>query len=162
SYGCFLRMIIARFQPKSIKGMEISVPAVADFIQVLPERTVSVTRDPYDKLGRTLRVVVYEPEHEAKTVLDPEAAVSNRFEVHLEQPCAFSTGGEFGWIKDTDIQPILEPADDKNVLYVAKIQIPAQTGRRRLIVREFEVWKYRVGGEERVRERECFCNTLEI
>ncbi|MFO0180956.1 MAG: hypothetical protein ACK517_04135, partial [bacterium] len=67
SYGCFLRMIIARFQPKSIKGMEISVPAVADFIQVLPERTVSVTRDPYDKLGRTLRVVVYEPEHEAKT-----------------------------------------------------------------------------------------------
>jgi PAS domain-containing protein len=162
SYGCFLRMIVARFQPKSIKGMELSAPVVADFIQILPERTVSVTRDPFDKQGRTLRVVVYEPEHEAKTVLDPAAGVSNRFEVHLEQPCAFPTGDEFGWTKDTKIEPILEPATDKNVLYCARIVIPNHTGRRRLVVREFETWKYQLGEDQRVRERECFCNTLEL
>jgi len=155
-------MICARFQPKSIKGMELSAPVVADFIQVLPERTVSVTRDPFDKHDRTLRVVVYEPDHEAKTVLDPEAAVSNRFDVHLEQPCAFQTGDEFGWIEDTDILPILEPVDDKRVLYRGKFVIPVHTGQRRLVVREFETWKYKVGDEVRLRERECFCNTLEL
>lgn len=163
SYGCFLRMILTRFQPKSIKGMELSAPVIADFVQLLPERTVSVTRDPFDQHGRTLRVVVYEPENEANTVHnDPSTPFSNRIEVHLEQPCAFPTGGEIGWVKDSEIKPQIEPTDDRNILYSAKIVIPSLTGRRRLVVREFEIWKYKVDGHERIRERECYCNTLEL
>jgi hypothetical protein len=160
SYGCFLRMVFARLQPKSIKGMELSPPVVADFIQMLPERTVSVVRDPHDKDGRTLCVVIYEPTNEAKTPLDRIAGVSNRFDIQVQQPCAFPTGAEFGWVADDNVQIIPDEEVDDGILWSGKVIIPPSAGRRRLLIREYESWIHK--DEKHFRERECYCNTLEL
>ncbi len=40
----FVRLAVARYQPTSIPGCELSMPARCDFVQLPPERTVSVSR----------------------------------------------------------------------------------------------------------------------
>ena len=53
----FVRLAIARYQPDSIDGCHLSVPIKCDFVQLTPERTMSVARTDQ----RHVRVVVSGP-----------------------------------------------------------------------------------------------------
>ena len=53
----FVRLAIARYQPESINGCHLSEPVKCDFVQLLPERTTSVSRTDV----RHVRVVVSGP-----------------------------------------------------------------------------------------------------
>ncbi len=50
----FVRLTVARYQPDSINGCHLSAPVRCDFVQLLPERTASVSRTD----DRHVRVVV--------------------------------------------------------------------------------------------------------
>jgi hypothetical protein len=50
----FVRLAVARYQPDSIAGCHLSAPVKCDFVQLLPERTASVSRTDV----RHVRVVV--------------------------------------------------------------------------------------------------------
>lgn len=50
----FLRLALARYQPESVAGKHLSTPVRADFVQMAPERTASVSRTD----DRHVRVVV--------------------------------------------------------------------------------------------------------
>lgn len=53
----FVRLAVARYQPESIDGCHLSPPVKCDFVQLLPERTASVSRTD----ARHVRVVVSGP-----------------------------------------------------------------------------------------------------
>jgi hypothetical protein len=50
----FVRLAVCRYQPESIDGCHLSAPARCDYVQLLPERTTSVSRTD----DRHVRVVV--------------------------------------------------------------------------------------------------------
>jgi hypothetical protein len=56
SYFPFVRLALARYQPKSVQGAELSRVLLADFVQFAPDRLCWVAREPDDP--RLLRVVV--------------------------------------------------------------------------------------------------------
>lgn len=53
----FVRLAVARYQPDSVDGCHLSQPVRCDFVQLLPERTASVSRTD----ARHVRVVVSGP-----------------------------------------------------------------------------------------------------
>ena len=53
----FVRLSVARYQPHSLAGCELSKPVRCDYVQLLPERTTSVSRTDV----RHVRVVVSGP-----------------------------------------------------------------------------------------------------
>jgi hypothetical protein len=55
-YSPFVRLALARYQPRSIPGAELSHVVLADFAQLSPDRSAAVSVDPSDP--RTARVFV--------------------------------------------------------------------------------------------------------
>ncbi|CAH2214818.1 hypothetical protein [Tepidibacter aestuarii] len=56
AYMPFVRLAVARYQPESIQGLEVSTVVMTDMIQLLPERTLRVWREE-DKVCVTLKGV---------------------------------------------------------------------------------------------------------
>src|ERR1700732_1521493 len=75
TYAPFIRLALARYQPHSVPGAELSRVVLADFAQLTPDRSVVVTREPFDV--RTLRVVV--------AGLAPEAPNRNRIDIRVQK-----------------------------------------------------------------------------
>ena len=48
SYRPLVRLAVARYQPSSVSGLELSPAVATDLVQLLPDRTVTVTQDPAD------------------------------------------------------------------------------------------------------------------
>jgi hypothetical protein len=53
SYAPFVRLSVARYQPESLAGLELSAPSLTDWAQLLPDRHVTV-----DRTGSGLSVLV--------------------------------------------------------------------------------------------------------
>ena len=56
TYMPFVRLALVRYQPHALKDAKVSRVALADFAQLTPDRSATVTSDPHHP--RTLRVVV--------------------------------------------------------------------------------------------------------
>jgi hypothetical protein len=56
TYSPFVRLALARYQPHALDDARISRVVLADFAQLTPDRTATVTADPHHP--RTLRVIV--------------------------------------------------------------------------------------------------------
>jgi hypothetical protein len=56
AYGAFVRMSLARYQPHSLNGVELSHAVLADFVQLSPDRSAVLSIDPANP--RTARVFV--------------------------------------------------------------------------------------------------------
>ena len=52
----FVRLALARYQPRSIDGVELSEVVLADFAQLTPDRSAALTVDPADPLAARLVV----------------------------------------------------------------------------------------------------------
>jgi hypothetical protein len=50
----FVRLVVARYQPHSLPGLELSKPVACDFTQLLPERTCTVSRPDEDHVRVTV------------------------------------------------------------------------------------------------------------
>jgi hypothetical protein len=98
----FLRLAVARFQPESIPGLELSSPVSTDFVQAPPERTALVSRlDEHE-----VRVVVSGPvsvrraavQGQAPIAVDLAAIEQNRLVVARLQKADPELAGDLGWI----------------------------------------------------------------
>jgi hypothetical protein len=45
SYSPFVRLVVARYQRESVDGLELSPTVTTDFVQLLPDRTLSIDRE---------------------------------------------------------------------------------------------------------------------
>lgn len=135
AYGPFVRLALARYQPRSITGVELSQIALADFAQLTADRSASLTVDPADP--RTARLVV--------AGLAPSGPTDSFFTATVQRRRA-DVGSDLGWqdaapaeVRVSEDSPA--PGQPGSVLYAATIRFATRPapGTFRLVVREFEV-----------------------
>ena len=91
----FLRLALARYQPESVAGKHLSTPVRADFVQVAPERTASVSRTD----DRHVRVVVsgFTGHRNRRPKAWGAAVRDHRVVVARLQEFDPAVGGDLGW-----------------------------------------------------------------
>ena len=91
----FLRLALARYQPESVAGKHLSLPVRADFVQIAPERTASVSRTD----DRHVRVVVsgYTGHRGGRAREWAAAVAQNRTVVARLREFDPAIGGDLGW-----------------------------------------------------------------
>lgn len=171
AYYPFIRLALARFQPDSIKFTHLSEIALADYIQMAPDRTMSVSYFRKDLPGignrRHLRLSITGPGPGASDGSSPP----NVIEVALEE------FGRDNQSVDSWSRPSAEPASIEPELvegvWVWKIELPIYRDgielRRRLVIAEYEERLSDADFEDRIdpmkaerRRRVVFTDTIEL
>jgi hypothetical protein len=134
SYYPFVRLALARYQPKSVQGAELSHVVLADFIQLAPDRLCWVAREP-DRPDR-VRIVVSGTGYRKNASFPCTSTI----EVRLER---FLTGSEGGldWVPVSPAPLVLTNVQAVPTLaaWDGTLTVPAVSGARfRLIVEEWE------------------------
>jgi hypothetical protein len=129
----FVRLALARYQPNALPGAELSPVVLADFAQLAPDRTASVT---YGSDARTVRVGVTGSGY----ALSADGPSVDSVEVTVERRVA-GVPGELGW------EPLVEPQalapmqlSTGDLSWRGTVQLKSARGSEplRLVVREFE------------------------
>jgi hypothetical protein len=141
AYFPFVRLALARYQRRSIPDTHLSRVVLADFIQLLPDRSASITFDPIDTTSLELAIT-------GKTYRGP-GAVSVTATLETQPP----GGGDQSWVplQSTALSATLwlGPA----TLWTAQITLPSPRGSRpfRLLVEEFETFATDASGAQQKR-----------
>jgi hypothetical protein len=139
AYFPFVRLALARFQPCSVASAHLSKVVTADFIQLAPDRTISVTfkKDKISEMNIAVSGASY-----------VQAAESGpgTIEVALESHNA-TLPEEMGWSEVPDTTVTLKAqrmsgAEMGNFIWIGKLKIPKgiQLKNYRVIVREYETF----------------------
>jgi hypothetical protein len=134
TYAPFVRLALARYQPHSLPGVELSHVVLADFAQLTPNRSAVVAIDPYQP--KRLRVVI--------SGLGPEGPLWNHVTVTVQQRQK-GMGGDLGWT-DTphEVAGVTKDPDSPDApdaaLWVGDVTFASDPGslQYRLLIREYE------------------------
>lgn len=139
AYFPFLRMALARYHPKSVVDAHLSRIVTADFIQVTPDRSVTLSYDAGDP--QKVRVTV--------TGVTYRASAAGQFASEVELTVETATGpdGDLEWIPADDSESVsidrLGGFGSKlwDGVWAGEVRLPEPRGTQpmRLVVREFEV-----------------------
>lgn len=124
TYFPFIRLALARYQPRSVKNAHLSAIRTTDFAQLLPDRSLSVT-----KQGNGFRVIV-----------NGSAPNSNVFEASIERLAP--EAGDLEW-KGVGTPLAMDRISiaGRGTSYAALVpQSDAGGGKLRLAIREWEVY----------------------
>jgi len=133
AYSPMVRLALARYQPHSISGAELSPVVLADVAQFLPDRSVVVTTDPQHP--ETARVVV--------SGVAPDGPRQNIVELTVQQRRS-DFGGELAWedVPNGTVQVLEMPAalTGAGALWAGALHFgsPPPPDTYRLLVREYE------------------------
>ncbi len=135
AYTPFVRLALARYQPSSIAGTELSHVVLADFAQIAPDRSAALTVDPADPTRGRLFV----------GGLAPTGPTRSFITVTVERRIA-DIQSDLGWeaapaavASANEDSPA--PSDPQSVLWQGTIRFakaPAP-GQFRIVVREYEL-----------------------
>jgi hypothetical protein len=134
SYFPMVRLALARYQPDSIPGCELSPVVLADFVQVPPQRTVRVSPDPAPD---TFQVSVqgFTPVHSPFIAL---------VRASVEQRIPGVDDADLGWAPVPDDTPGVTvnrtAVNQPPILWSGQITLPAgrPPGQFRIVIREVE------------------------
>jgi hypothetical protein len=150
SYCPFVRLALVRFQPSSISGAELSHVVLADFAQLVPDRTVTLTANAADPNRMTIKIdgVSYDSNNGPFPADDISAVKSFMEEHQMPVPSALGNFGpvirlsvqermsgtldDMGW--GTPRQPVQIDPEGTEVT----LPIPRAPGQFRLVIQEFE------------------------
>jgi hypothetical protein len=134
AYTPFVRLALARYQPSSIPGVELSHVVLADFAQLAPDRSASLVLDP--ATATQARLIV--------GGLAPSGPTESTVTVTVETRVS-AIGSDLGWTPAAlDVALATEdtpaPSQPESVLWSGTISFAAepQPGEFRVVVREFE------------------------
>lgn len=154
AYTPFVRLALARWQPHSLAGVEISRVVMAEYAQLAPERSVTLVRGPagagtvdVSVMGRTFDT-------------GPGGDRGSATEVAVEERLP-GTHGELGWSKtdDPSVTVTAGPVDGHETLrWTGQVRVPPNhaPGLYRLVVREYELFEPAHGATRRL----VFAETL--
>jgi hypothetical protein len=135
AYAPFVRMALARYQPHSLPGVELSHAVLADFIQLSPDRSAVLSIDPADP--KTARVFV--------GGLTPEGPQPLVFSVNVERRIA-DVYSDVGWEPaPTSVVTVVEDAPGSGspdeVLWAGTVKFKQTSppDQFRVVIREYEV-----------------------
>ncbi|HKE34476.1 MAG TPA: hypothetical protein VKB66_04710 [Candidatus Acidoferrum sp.] len=151
AYFPFVRLALTRFQPDSIPDAHLSRVILAEFIQLLPGRSASITFDPVDTTSLLLAVT-------GITFDAPGAA----FMVATVQTQPLGGGGDKAWIPVHTVRMTPDATVGADTLWTAQITLPAPRGSRpfRILIEEFEI--YPTGGEREEQLRLVYADKLNL
>jgi len=167
TYYPFVRMALARFQPNSLPNAHLSRVVLADFAQLTPDRSASVTFDFDNHLSVAISGYCFK-----SSSLDLEGQISNiaaalpkmhgnPITISLE---AQKIGTDLGWVPVPKSEVDLPPEDGPNGLtnWKGRIALPARDSgyKLRLVIREFEA--YMGGPEAHIETRIVYADVLEL
>lgn len=154
TYFPFVRLALARYQPKSLPGLELSRVVLADQVQVSPPRSVRVSSDPSDRNAFGVQVdgISYASNAwrpgDTRGEFEADNPAPDLVLVSIEQRVPGTTD-DVGWTPasvpgasiaingaakaGTEVQPSAP-------LWTGKATLPAgwSTGQFRIVIREFE------------------------
>jgi len=141
AYFPFVRLALARYQPQSVADAHLSRVVLADFAQLLPDRSASLTFDPIDPTSLQLAV-------NGLTYAGPGAAVMTA--TVQTQPLG---AGDLAWVPVSAVALTPHVFGGPDTLWTAAITLPAPRGSRpfRLLIEEFEVFTRDVAGSQQQR-----------
>jgi hypothetical protein len=135
AYTPFVRLALARYQPSSIPGVELSHVVLADFAQLAPDRSASLALDPATATQARLVVGGLAPDGPA------QSTVTVTVETRVSE-----IGSDLGWTPAApDVASATEdtpaPSRPESVLWSGTISFATEPspGEFRVVVREFEV-----------------------
>jgi hypothetical protein len=135
SYEPFVRLALARYQPSSIAGVELSHVVLTDFAQLTPTRSASLTVDPATPTKARLVVGGSAPDGPTQSVVA----------VTVEEYAA-NIGTDLGWAQALSTRASVAedsppPSPSGSVLWSGTISFAAKPGPGvfRVVVRESEV-----------------------
>ena len=135
AYSPFVRLALARYQPRSIAGVELSHVSLTDFAQLTADRSAALTIDPADP--RTARLVV--------AGLAPSGPTQSSITATVEARRT-DVDSDLGWApappaKVQVVEDAPAPSQPDSVLFSAIIRFAhaVPPGQFRLVVREFEL-----------------------
>jgi hypothetical protein len=140
TYMPFVRLALARFQPISLTTAHLSPVVRADFVQLAPDRAVTITRP--RTASRDLAITVAGVGYTRTAGVDGRSVI----EVGVERKrpnTDVSTAQELGWEAIASPAATLTPADGPNgtTVWTGQLTLPAGTaGAFRVIVREVELY----------------------
>jgi len=136
AYTPFVRLALARYQPHSIQGVELSKVALADFAQIAPHRTALLSIDPADP--RRARLIV--------GGLGPGVPRLSRIGVSVQRFMP-AIGNELGWSHSAVSYARVVPdtpaaAEPDAVLWSGTIAFTTtpRPGEARIVIVENEMW----------------------
>lgn len=156
----FLKMALVRYQPMSLDGKALSPVLRADFAQLVPDRTVLVTRSEDD--SNTLIVKVF-----GLATLEPAAELIDHLRTQLSVEVfrpARVRGVDIGWVKESEENVTIDElthspsTEGDGLLWSGRLWWKRRLGRRRLVIREVEKFEFRLCGKSGPLEPEPACN----
>jgi hypothetical protein len=135
AYAPFVRLALARYQPHSIPGVELSSVVLADFAQLAPTRSAVVTIDPADPRRARVFIGGLAPQGPSRSIIEVTVE-ARRGDVQTDlgwQPAPASA------VTVTEDQP--PPSSPDAVLWMGSVTFttaPAP-GAFRIVIREYEV-----------------------
>jgi hypothetical protein len=140
SYYPFVRLALARYQPNSVAGVHLSRVSLADFVQLTPERTLSLT---FNAAFPTIRkITVTGPTYSHyKNINDQTVKRGTVMTVTMERR---ESADELSW-KPLSDKPaeLLHNAEQQSWLGIVNLpNIPGASGSKplRLVIRELETF----------------------
>jgi hypothetical protein len=135
TYAPFVRLALARYQPFSIPGAELSHVVLADFAQLTPDRAATLTQDPADPRSGRLFV----------GGIAPSAPTRNLIEITVERRRE-DIGGDLGWRAATPAEATVTedsppPSAPAATLWMGSITFPTAPAPDvfRVVIREYEL-----------------------
>jgi hypothetical protein len=139
SYYPFVRLALARYQPNSVPGLNLSRVVLADFVQLTPERAVSLA--PLASDPKTLNVTVTGPTYShVRGGGDDIIADTTRMSAYLERRDSES---DLSWktLEETAVELKRLPGEQSWHGPITLQETPGTPGSKkfRLVIREFEL-----------------------
>jgi hypothetical protein len=165
SYTPFVRLGLVRYQPDSMAGLEVSPPVVVDPVQMLPDRTVTVTTTANPLVRHVVVSGISYPEftsgaHRPPTVyVAVEEANPDIPDPDLKWSIVAGQPNAGRGLTLTRTQPANVTSD---TTWAGDVTLPGSGGPFRLLVREFEQHTKNVAGGVTGQERIMFLETVEL
>jgi hypothetical protein len=142
SYCPFIRLALARYQPYSIENAKVSPIVMADFAQLLPDRTTNVHISA-DMKSLTVEVLGVNP---AETFVSkvkgatPPLDGRNHIEVAVEMRDPNNNDPDLGWLPatNTKVEGVKLPLSGHLWIGTVTMPGPLVPGKYRLVIQEFE------------------------
>jgi hypothetical protein len=134
SYFPFIKLALARYQPYSIEGFELSSVVVADLVQIAPDRIASISKSAD---GTQVSISVA---GQAYANVSEGRVRSSIVMVRAEQRVTGST--DAAWVPVGSDVALTSRADGTRTIWSGQVTLPSLVSgtEYRLLVREYERW----------------------
>jgi hypothetical protein len=144
AYYPFVRFALARYQVNSIPGAHLSRVVLADYSQLVPERALSVAHDA--KVAHKVNVSL------TGTMGDAEPARTTQVEAAIEEANPNELA-EVSWFPVPNSTRQLTRVDAQHWAGALTLSAETTSARRRVVIREYEVFQIAEQGSVREHER---------